>query len=93
MSALIGERQKQQAEREKALDAERTRAAELAKQADSLKDLIAQLEQGLDPATRAAREAAIREATPPGAGCLARSRPARPGGRFCLAARAYSDSG
>ena len=65
MGALIAERQKQEAEREKALDAERTRATELAKKADSLKDLIGQLEQGLDPATRAAREAAIRSATRP----------------------------
>ena len=58
MTALVDERQKQQAEREKALDAERARAAELARQVDNLKDLIAKLEQGLDPATRAAREAA-----------------------------------
>ncbi|MFI4961711.1 MAG: murein hydrolase activator EnvC family protein [Hyphomicrobiales bacterium] len=57
MTALVGERQKQQADREKALDAERTRTAELAHQVDNLKDLIAKLEQGLDPATRAAREA------------------------------------
>jgi septal ring factor EnvC (AmiA/AmiB activator) len=55
MSALIGERQKQQAEREQALAAERSRAADLAKQADNLKDLIAKLEQGQTPATRAAR--------------------------------------
>ncbi|HTQ83498.1 MAG TPA: peptidoglycan DD-metalloendopeptidase family protein [Pseudolabrys sp.] len=58
MSALVAERQKQQSEREKALDAERTRAADLAKQVDNLKDLIARLEQGLDPAIRAARDAA-----------------------------------
>ena len=55
MTALVDERQKQQAEREKALDTERARAAELARQVDNLKDLIAKLEQGLDPATRAAR--------------------------------------
>jgi septal ring factor EnvC (AmiA/AmiB activator) len=55
MSALVTERQKQQAEREQALAAERSRAADLAKQADSLKDLIAKLEQSLTPATRAAR--------------------------------------
>jgi septal ring factor EnvC (AmiA/AmiB activator) len=55
MSALIAERQKQQAEREQALAAERSRAADLAKQADNLKDLIAKLEQGQTPATRAAR--------------------------------------
>jgi len=70
MSALIDERQKQQAEREKALDAQRARAADLAKQADNLKDLIAKLEQGLDPATRAAREAAIREAMRPALAAL-----------------------
>ena len=55
MSALVAERQKQQAEREQALAAERSRAADLAKQADNLKDLIAKLEQSLTPATRAAR--------------------------------------
>lgn len=61
MSALIGERQKQQAEREKALEAERAHATALAKQVDNLNDLIARLEQSLDPATRAAREAARGE--------------------------------
>jgi septal ring factor EnvC (AmiA/AmiB activator) len=60
MQGLVDERQKQQAEREKALDAERTHASDLAKKANDLKDLIASLEQALDPATRAAREAAIR---------------------------------
>jgi septal ring factor EnvC (AmiA/AmiB activator) len=65
MQALIVERQKQQAEREKALGAERARASDLAKKADNLKDLIANLEQGLDPETRAAREVAIRSATRP----------------------------
>jgi septal ring factor EnvC (AmiA/AmiB activator) len=64
MTALVGERQKQQAEREKALDAERARAAELAHQVDNLKDLIAKLEQGLDPATRAAREAGRNDMRP-----------------------------
>ena len=43
MSALVQERQKQQADREQALDAERTRAGALAKQVDNLKDLIAKL--------------------------------------------------
>ncbi len=55
MAALVEERQKQQAAREASLATERSRAAELARQADDLKDLIAKLEQGLDPATRAAR--------------------------------------
>jgi septal ring factor EnvC (AmiA/AmiB activator) len=64
MSALIAERQKQQAEREQALAAERTRAAELAKQVDNLKDLIGKLEAGLDPATREAREAARSDQRP-----------------------------
>ena len=64
MTALVGERQKQQAEREKTLDAERARASQLAHQVDNLKDLIAKLEQGLDPATRAAREAARGDTRP-----------------------------
>jgi septal ring factor EnvC (AmiA/AmiB activator) len=64
MTALVGERQKQQSEREKALDAERARAGQLAHQVDNLKDLIAKLEQGLDPSTRAAREAARNDARP-----------------------------
>ncbi len=63
-TALVAERQRQQAEREKALEAERTRAGELAKQVDNLKDLIAKLEQGLDPAIRAAREAARSDSRP-----------------------------
>jgi len=58
MTALIAERQKQQVEREKALDAERMRAKELAQQAHNLKDLIAKLEEGPGPAARAARHAA-----------------------------------
>jgi septal ring factor EnvC (AmiA/AmiB activator) len=57
MNILIDERQKKQAVAEQALDSERQRAADLGHQADSLKDLIARLEQGLDSATRAAREA------------------------------------
>ena len=64
MTALIEERQKKQTEREKALDAERARAAQLGRQVDNLKDLIAKLEQGLDPATRAAREAARSDTRP-----------------------------
>ena len=64
MTALTAERKKQQAEREKALDAERARASELAQQVDNLKDLIAKLEQGLNPAARAAREAARPDSRP-----------------------------
>jgi murein hydrolase activator len=62
MQALIDQRQKQQAEREKALDAERKRATALAKKAGSLSDLIAELEKSLPAATREAREEAIRKA-------------------------------
>ena len=64
MTALIEERQKQLAEREKALDAERSRAGNLAREVDNLKDLIAKLEQGLDPAARDAREAARSDSRP-----------------------------
>ena len=64
VGALVDERQKQQAEHEKALEAERARAGNLARQVDNLKDLIAKLEQGLDPATRAEREAARGETKP-----------------------------
>jgi septal ring factor EnvC (AmiA/AmiB activator) len=64
MSALIDQRQKQQTEREKALADERAHAVDLAKQAGTLKDLIAKLEQSLDPATRAARESARGEPRP-----------------------------
>ena len=64
MAALVEERQKQQAEREKALDAERAQAGNLARDVDNLKDLIAKLEQGLDPATREAREAARSDSRP-----------------------------
>lgn len=64
MAALIEQRQKQQTEREQALAAERTRAGELARQVDNLKDLIGRLEAGLDPAVRDAREAARSDSRP-----------------------------
>jgi len=57
MTLLVDERQKHQTEAEKKLDAERQRAAELSRQADNLKDLIARLERGLDSTARAARSA------------------------------------
>lgn len=44
-AALVDERQKHQTDAEKALDSERQRAASLARQAASLKDLVARLEQ------------------------------------------------
>jgi septal ring factor EnvC (AmiA/AmiB activator) len=57
MRLLIEERQKQQADAEKALENEKRQAIELARQADNLKDLIASLEKNLDRASRAARAA------------------------------------
>ena len=64
MTLLVEERQKQLAEREKALDAERVLAGGFAREVDNLKDLIAKLEQGLDPATRETREAARSDNRP-----------------------------
>jgi septal ring factor EnvC (AmiA/AmiB activator) len=64
MAALIGERQKQQADREKALDAERKHANDLARQVDNLKDLIAKMEHSLEPVTRADREAGQGDSKP-----------------------------
>jgi septal ring factor EnvC (AmiA/AmiB activator) len=58
MSLLIDQRQNMQATAQQALDAERQRAADLARQVDTIKDLIAKLEQGVDSATRAARASA-----------------------------------
>ena len=55
MTALIAARQKQQAEREKQLDAERAHAKQLAQQVSDLKDLIAKLEE--TPAAQHARRA------------------------------------
>jgi murein hydrolase activator len=58
LSLLIDERQKRQWEAEQALAEERQRAAQLARQASDLKDLIAKLEQSLEASTRAAKNAA-----------------------------------
>jgi len=57
MQALVDERQKQQSEREQKLAAEQAHAIELSHQVGNLKDLIAKLEQELDSASKAAREA------------------------------------
>jgi septal ring factor EnvC (AmiA/AmiB activator) len=50
LGLLTDQRQKQQAESEQALEQERQGATQLARQADSLKDLIAKLELRLGPA-------------------------------------------
>jgi murein hydrolase activator len=58
LSLLIDERQKRQADAEKALADERARAAQLARQAADLRELIAKLETNLETGTRTARTAA-----------------------------------
>jgi len=66
LSLLIDERQKRQWEAEKALADERQRAAQLARQASDLKDLIAKLEQGLETGARTAARAAEDRRAPDG---------------------------
>src|SRR5262245_46984524 len=58
MTVLVQERQRKQAETEKALEGERVRAVQLGRQADNLKDLIAKIEQEIAAAARAAAAAA-----------------------------------
>ncbi|MEA2870151.1 MAG: murein hydrolase activator [Hyphomicrobiales bacterium] len=66
MTGLVQERQRKQSETEKALDAERTRSVQLARQADNLKDLIGKIEQEIASAARAAAAArADKPATDP----------------------------
>jgi septal ring factor EnvC (AmiA/AmiB activator) len=55
LTLLTEQRQKQQAESERALGQERQHIAELARSADNLKDLIAKLEQDFGPQTRGPR--------------------------------------
>jgi murein hydrolase activator len=67
MGILIEERKKKQTETEKALESERQNAIALSRQVDSLKDLIARLEQGISAAAKAARNAArLAEEPKPG---------------------------
>jgi murein hydrolase activator len=58
LNLLIDQRQKKEAASQEALDTERTHAADLARQVDTLKTLIAKLESDLPAASRAARAAA-----------------------------------
>ena len=60
MTVLVQERQRKQAETEKALEAEKGRTAQLARQAESLKDLITKLEQEVAAAARAAALAQVK---------------------------------
>jgi septal ring factor EnvC (AmiA/AmiB activator) len=57
LTLLVDQRQKKEASIEQALSGERQRAADLARQVDTIKDLIAKLESGLDRTTRASRAA------------------------------------
>jgi septal ring factor EnvC (AmiA/AmiB activator) len=63
LSALVDERQRQQAAIEKDMETEGTRAVALAKQVDSLQGLIAKMEQDLKAAAKAAA-AATMQGTP-----------------------------
>ena len=95
MNVLIDERQKKQATTEEALDAERSRAADLARQADGLKDLIAKLESGLDAAARTAHADARsieEDATRPNLAALKDPGPL-PGNRLRRGARSPAPTG
>ncbi|MGY4628695.1 murein hydrolase activator EnvC family protein [Bradyrhizobium sp. USDA 4486] len=58
LAALVDERQRQQAAREKDLDAESSRAIALSKQVGDLQGLITRMEQDLQSAAKAAEKAA-----------------------------------
>ena len=57
VSLLVDQRQKKQSNAEQALAGEHQRATDLARQVDSIKDLITKLEAELDSAKRASRDA------------------------------------
>jgi septal ring factor EnvC (AmiA/AmiB activator) len=57
MTVLVQERQRKQADTEKALESERGRAIQLARQAENLKDLIGKIEQEIATSARAAAAA------------------------------------
>jgi septal ring factor EnvC (AmiA/AmiB activator) len=63
MTVLVEERQRKQAETEKALDIERARSVQLARAADTLKELIGRIEQEIASAARAAAAARGTQAT------------------------------
>jgi len=69
LASLVEERQRKQSAIEKDLEAESARALALARQADSLQNLIAKMEQDLKSAARAAATASLQGA------------PAAPGGK------------
>lgn len=68
LAALIDERQRNQSDAEKDMEAERRRAADLSRQADNLRDLIAKMEQDLKSAAKAAAAAKLADTVKPPAG-------------------------
>jgi septal ring factor EnvC (AmiA/AmiB activator) len=60
LAALVQERQKNQADAEKGIEAERQRAVTLSRQADTLQDLIAKMEQDVQAAAKAAATAELK---------------------------------
>jgi septal ring factor EnvC (AmiA/AmiB activator) len=62
IAALVEERQRRQAEGEKALESERARAQALAKQVDTVSELVVRIEREIEAATRAAAAAATASA-------------------------------
>src|SRR5437899_1068707 len=57
MTVLVAERQRKQSETEKALESERARSVQLARQADNLKEHIGRIEQEITSAARVAAAA------------------------------------
>lgn len=60
LAALVQERQKQQTDTEKNMEAERQRAIALSKQTETLQDLIAKMEQDVKAAAKAAAAAELK---------------------------------
>ncbi|EKS33776.1 murein hydrolase activator EnvC family protein [Afipia clevelandensis] len=60
LAALVQERQKQQSDTEKNMEAERQRAVALSKQTETLQDLIAKMEQEVKAAAKAAAAAELK---------------------------------
>ncbi|MGD9838335.1 MAG: murein hydrolase activator EnvC [Afipia sp.] len=60
LAALVQERQKQQSDTEKNMEAERQRAVALSKQTETLQDLIAKMEQDVKAAAKAAAAAELK---------------------------------
>ncbi|MGY4328397.1 septal ring factor EnvC (AmiA/AmiB activator) [Bradyrhizobium sp. LB7.2] len=75
LTALVDERQRQQASREKDLDAENSRAITLSRQVGDLQGLIAKMEQELQSAAKAAAEKAAEAAKQAEAKAAANAKP------------------